>query len=137
MRNHISIVPPISELHGAMYRYYIQKVDMEDPPKLDCEEVDLDEAEEAAAAQKGRKEKGKEKEKDEEDGEGEVVNSSRKWQKKRIEGFEEMDLEYQFYRLWNQIRMADRPSCDQSSHALPGQVERAELRHGFLGRGGY
>lgn len=94
----------ISELqlevfHGAMYRYYIRKVDMEEPPKLDCEEVDLDEAleaEEEAAAQKVRK--GKEKEKEKGEGEKEAVNSSRKWQKKRIEGFEEMDLENRFYR---------------------------------------
>lgn len=88
-----------------MYRYYIRKVDMEEPPKLDCEEVDLDEAveaEEEAAAQKGRKGKGKEreKEKEKEDGEGagEVVNSSRKWQKKKLEGCEDMDLENRFYR---------------------------------------
>lgn len=100
----------ISELqlevfHGAMYRHYIRKVDMEEPPRLDAdEEIDLDEAveaEEEKAAQKGgRKAKGKDKEKDKdkEDGEAEQPPVSRKWQKKKLEGCEDMDLENRFYR---------------------------------------
>ena len=89
----------IEVFHGAMYRYYIRKVDMEEPPKLDAEEeLDLDEAvdaEEAASesTRKNRKLKGKEpekepeKEKPKEEAEPakeEVVNSSRKWQKKKL-----------------------------------------------------
>lgn len=91
----------ISELqlevfHGAMYRHYIRKVDMEEPPKLDAEEeIDLDEAveaEEEKASQKNKKGKGKDKEEEEE------KPVSRKWQKKKLEGCEEMDLENRFYR---------------------------------------
>ena len=101
----------IEVFHGAMYRYYIRKVDMEEPPRLDAdEEVDLDEAvdaeEEASAlSRKGRKQKGKEPEKEKpkedavvEPAKEEVVNSSRKWQKKRLEGCEELDLDNRFYR---------------------------------------
>ena len=103
----------IEVFHGAMYRYYIRKVDMEEPPKLDAEEeLDLDEAvdaEEAASesTRKNRKLKGKEpekepeKEKPKEEAEPakeEVVNSSRKWQKKKLEGCEALDLDNRFYR---------------------------------------
>ncbi len=87
--------------HGAMYRHYIRKVDMEEPPRLDAEdEIDLDEAveaEEENAARKSRKSKPAEKEEVKEKDEN-AAPVSRKWVKKKLEGCEEMDLENRFYR---------------------------------------
>lgn len=77
--------------HPAMYRYYIRKVDMEEPPKLDVDDVDADE--EDLAVRKSRKQKAKE------EAESEENNSSRKWKKKKVEGEEELNLEERFYRF--------------------------------------
>ena len=80
--------------HAAMYRYYIRKVDMEEPPRLDVDDVDEDEGEEEISARRLRKQKAAEAAKANE----ESNNSSRKWQKKKCEGEEELDLNGRFYR---------------------------------------
>ena len=82
--------------HAAMYRYYIRKVDMEEPPKLDVDDVEEEEGEEEVSGRKGRKLKAKEE--TEGGDEPKMENSSRKWQKKKCEGEEELDLNGRFYR---------------------------------------
>ena len=98
----------VDVFHPAMYRYYIRKVDMEEPPKLDVDEVDLDmdmdEDEEGgtttAGTRAGRKNAASKAKAEEEKKKADEApaNSSRKWQKKKVEEEEELGLEERFYR---------------------------------------
>ena len=85
--------------HPAMYRYYIRKVDMEEPPKLDVDDVEVDldvDEEDDDGSKKKRKQKGAKDAKEEK--EEEPANSSRKWRKKKVEQEDELRLEERFYR---------------------------------------